>query len=188
MRKNVAVAMKRTAMAGAGIMRKGIAHRQFGLAPNAPATIAAKGSSLPLVDHGDLVGAIAGQTKSWNIAFIGIAKNKRGRDGKSLVNIAQILVEGATIRIPEIYPAKGKALKFPVHFASSLGVVGGKAPRTSLTKRGKVSGMDVVFARRVRGHTIKIPKRDFITPTLKKLQPIHQQNLTIAIRQTFVIR
>lgn len=62
-------------------------------AANSLLTVALKGSSLPLVDKGDLRRTIQGKVVSWNLGVVGLL-----RMGEK-ANIAAILHEGATIKV-----------------------------------------------------------------------------------------
>lgn len=59
-------------------------------APNHPFTIARKGSSKPLINQGDLRNSIKSRVIDGTTVFVGINRSARGKDGKSLVNIAAI--------------------------------------------------------------------------------------------------
>ena len=62
--------------------------------PNSPATIALKGSSTPLIDTGDLVGAITYEVKSPFLVRLGVNSPKLS-SGRYLY---EVLHNGATIR------------------------------------------------------------------------------------------
>lgn len=63
--------------------------------PLRPATIARKGSSKALIDHGDLIRSV-NVTKLGDLAyFVGINKNVVAPNGKPMVNIAEIHEYGA---------------------------------------------------------------------------------------------
>ncbi len=61
-----------------------------------PATIAAKKSSKPLIDSGDLRNSVVVVTDG-NDAFVGVTSKSRSSDGKSLANIAAVHEYGKTI-------------------------------------------------------------------------------------------
>lgn len=65
-------------------------------APNSPITRAIKGSSKPLVDHGDLYQSITFQVADPYTLRLGIM---RARSGQKAVNIGLVLHEGATIDV-----------------------------------------------------------------------------------------
>lgn len=65
-------------------------------APNSPVTVILKGSSKPLVDHGDLFQGITFQVVDPYNVRLGIM---RARSGDKLVNIGLVLHEGATIDV-----------------------------------------------------------------------------------------
>ena len=64
-----------------------------------PATIARKGSSKPLIDHGDLMNSIDYVPDGSSRFFIGVPRNVENRDGQSLVNIG-LVHEFGTEHIP----------------------------------------------------------------------------------------
>jgi len=57
--------------------------------PNAPSTIARKGSSKPLIDSGDMMKAVAARKESPLVWFVGIAGNEQS-EGVSIVEYARI--------------------------------------------------------------------------------------------------
>lgn len=80
---------------GSSQIKKGIVSGAPGgqaLAPLSPITIARKGSSKPLIDHGDLVGSITYQIVDENHVFIGVKKGKE-------VNIAAVHEYGCMIAV-----------------------------------------------------------------------------------------
>jgi len=66
--------------------------------PNRPITIAMKGSSLPLVDRGDLRRSIRTRQIDWSSGFVGVLAATKLR-GKAMANIGEMLHEGFTIKI-----------------------------------------------------------------------------------------
>lgn len=58
-------------------------------APNHPFTIARKGSSKPLINHGDLRNSIRSRRTGESI-FVGIHRMARNREGQPVVNLAMI--------------------------------------------------------------------------------------------------
>lgn len=67
-------------------MRAGGGMYSRSFAPNSPTTIALKGSSSPLIDHGDLIGSIQTKMIDSNTSFAGVLKKH-----PSGANIAEIL-------------------------------------------------------------------------------------------------
>jgi phage gpG-like protein len=55
-----------------------------------PATIARKGSSKPLIHHGDLMGSITDVEVGYTEFFIGVLRGVTSRDGTEMVNIAAV--------------------------------------------------------------------------------------------------
>ncbi len=93
----------------------GIKTKQFGLEANKPLTIEAKGSSTPLIQHGDLIGSIKPHRVdiSGDTWFVGILKNAKTSDGEDLVDIANVLEHGSD---GPIKPKNGKYLAIPVTY------------------------------------------------------------------------
>jgi len=81
--------------------KEGIKEKSFGLQKNADLTIEAKQSSTPLVDHGDLIGSIKPKKMKieGNLWFVGILKNAKTKDGKSLADIASVMEYGSDGKI-----------------------------------------------------------------------------------------
>lgn len=80
---------------GASEVKKGIVSGSPGgqtFAPLSPITIARKGSSKPLINHGDLVGSITYQVIDSENVFIGVKKGKE-------INIAAVHEYGCTIKV-----------------------------------------------------------------------------------------
>lgn len=70
--------------------------------PNAPLTVLIKGSSRPLVDHGDLRNSIESEVRGKGrevVGAVGVTRARRARRGKKMANIALYLHEGFTIRV-----------------------------------------------------------------------------------------
>ena len=78
----------------------GIRSKKFGLTENAPLTVAAKGSSTPLIDKGDLIGNINDRRLLWSTSFVGLLRQARNRKGGNLCNIGMVHVKG-TKNIPK---------------------------------------------------------------------------------------
>ena len=68
-------------------------------APNAPSTIARKGSSKPLIDTGVLLSSIVEIIKG-DEAFVGVLYTARSKSGDSMANIGAVMEFGATITMP----------------------------------------------------------------------------------------
>ena len=62
-------------------------------------TVASKGSSKPLINHGDLIGSITHENLSDLRVFVGVKKNTTGRDGRDIVRIAAVHEFGCTIPV-----------------------------------------------------------------------------------------
>lgn len=97
-RARVAQAAKQMGARGASMVQEGIVNgnpggKQFD--PLHPVTVERKGSSKPLVDSGDLVGAITWDTPNAQTVFIGVKK------GNDRVNIAAVHEFGCTIRVTQ---------------------------------------------------------------------------------------
>lgn len=92
------VAIRKTAFQEAHLLRRtivmGIRKQAPGgetFEPLAPETIKRKGSSKALIDHGDLIRSVNVKEIGGGIAyFVGVHKEARSADGKSLANIAEV--------------------------------------------------------------------------------------------------
>ncbi len=71
-------------------MLNGIANNRFNLKENKKSTKKRKGSSLPLVDKGDLFGSIITKHVDDSAVFIGVLRQSRNRKNESLANIFEI--------------------------------------------------------------------------------------------------
>lgn len=83
-------------------IKKGIVSSAPGgetFAPNAPSTIARKGSSKPLIDTGVLLSSIVEVIKG-DQAFVGLLYTARNTEGDSVANIGAVMEFGATITMP----------------------------------------------------------------------------------------
>jgi len=98
-------ATDRAAMHFRTIVKKWIRGRAY--APNARSTIKAKGSSLPLVEHGDLRSNITWGKEGKHFAVVGVKRGKTDKEtGESLVNIGWALHEGFKTRKGVIVPPR----------------------------------------------------------------------------------
>jgi len=102
MEKHVKKATLKNAMIGAGRVKWDIQRGKF--AANAPLTRALKGSSKPLVDTEELFKSITGDAVAWNVALIGVLKNRQVKnpetgDVEDIMMIAKILHDGAVIPV-----------------------------------------------------------------------------------------
>lgn len=80
-------------------IRKRIKSRKY--AKNAPLTVLIKKSSTPLVDDGDLFGAVTSKTLDKYSVFVGILRSAVSSDGHSLTNLAELLHNGGTVQVTE---------------------------------------------------------------------------------------
>ncbi len=105
LKKHVKVATQLNALLAEGEIKTDISAGRF--AKNSAMTIALKGSSKPLVGAtGELFKSIIGRAVAWNLALIGVLKNKKVKNKKtgkvdSIFQIAAILHDGATIRVTD---------------------------------------------------------------------------------------
>jgi len=67
--------------------------------PNHPFTVQRKGSSKPMVHHGDFVGAINYQMVADNAVFVGIKRGARKHGSLDTVNLAEIHERGCIIKV-----------------------------------------------------------------------------------------
>lgn len=92
-------ATKLNGMMVAGEVRKRIKAKKY--AKNAPLTVLIKKSSTPLVNDGDLFGAITSQNIDKYTVFIGILRSATTSDGYPLTNLAELLHNGGHITVTE---------------------------------------------------------------------------------------
>lgn len=122
------------------------------LNPPSPLTLAARqmkgrGGTKALMVSGDLRNGIAAIVKG-DEAFVGVPRKARGKDGKSLVDVAQVQEFGAGPIIIPMTPAMRRFLFALLRIAGESG--------------GGGSGKGVVV--------IQIPARPFLRPAFKKFQ------------------
>jgi len=115
-------------------------------APNSPLTIGRKGSSKPLINSGDLMGAITVKKVAPRVFLAGVPSNVRTKDGKSMVSIGQVHEEGRVI-VMKITP---KMHRFVMASLNKLG--GKKGGGTGAFRPGGTL-------------VIKIPQRSFLQST-----------------------
>ncbi len=96
---NIGKATRFNGMMVAAEVRKRIKGRKY--AANSPLTILIKKSSTPLVNDGDLFGAVTSKNLDAYSVFVGILRSAMSADGKSLVNIAEFLHNGGSIPVTE---------------------------------------------------------------------------------------
>ncbi|WP_422444373.1 phage virion morphogenesis protein [Thermoanaerobacterium sp. DL9XJH110] len=85
--------LNRVGQAAVKSLKKGMTEGAPGgqkYAPNHPFTIARKGSSKPLINHGDLRNSITYRVIGGATVFAGVLRSAKGKDGQQLVNIAAI--------------------------------------------------------------------------------------------------
>lgn len=80
-------------------IRKRIKTRRY--QSNSPFTILLKKSSTPLINDGDLFGAVTSRRLDAYSVFIGVLRGTVDSDGKSIVNLAELLHNGGTIPVTE---------------------------------------------------------------------------------------
>lgn len=101
--RNVAIASRRVGIEYRKDVRDAVKEKLYD--PNAPMTIAIKGSSMPLVRDRDMLLAITSKTKTpWEVV-VGILRQTKRRDAKSgkerMWNVAAILHAGATVKVTQ---------------------------------------------------------------------------------------
>jgi len=109
MEKNIRAATKKNAQSLRDEIKRTIAQGRSEWPANAPLTIAAKGSSRPLVDHGDLMNSFKDIPLSPTMYFVGVPPGKKNESGIDMAGIAEVHEFGAVIK-----PKSGQALAVPV--------------------------------------------------------------------------
>lgn len=101
-----------------------VAEQRHGI-PNSPLTVLWKGSSLPLVDRGDLRQGI--HAEAWKLKYsvkgaVGVLRTARSKSGKQLWNVARALHEGFDVKVTpavraavfaQIRKRTGKSVRVP---------------------------------------------------------------------------
>jgi len=93
--EEIRAANMRLSVLGVDVLRRAIHSAQSWAKPNSPVTIALKGSSKPLFDHGDLWGNTS--SKLLDAFQFVVGTNRVDDSGK--VNVAAVLHNGATIKV-----------------------------------------------------------------------------------------
>jgi len=168
--RNLEIATKANAITVRDSIKKTIYETDPRWAPNAPLTIAMKGSSRPLIQHGDFVKNVEVQPLLPGLYFVGWKRGVKNQDGIEIVNIARVLIYGKTI-----YPKKAKALTLPVskEAAEAVKTFGGIRkipglfhPRGTrvLAKKQAGGGFETWF---IFLPKVIIPPRDPVTPGVR---------------------
>ena len=102
MRKELSKVTKRAGANAAAAVKKGIVSGAPGGLPFWPlreSTIERKGSSKPLIDHGDLLGSITYVDIDINTVWVGVKKGSRSSSGGDLADIARVHEFGKLIEV-----------------------------------------------------------------------------------------
>jgi hypothetical protein len=118
-------------------------------APNRPSTIAAKGSSKPLINTGDLMGSVAVLPAGSASFFAGVPNNARAKKGGKLTQIGRVHEEG---RVIVMQITKKQHAWFMANLSSLGGGGGGGSSGGGTFKPGGIL-------------VIKIPQRSFLQAT-----------------------
>jgi hypothetical protein len=173
-RRNADKAVRRNASNLRDNMKEAIVDGK-NLAPNAPLTMQVKGSSKPLVDHGDLLNSIDYMQIAPAVYWTGIPAFKKTKDGIGIADIATVHVFGATIK-----PKRGRALALPAtreaarlarKYGSVRAIPGLFRPhgtKVLARKSNNEFGFDIMF---ILMEQVIIPPRDFMMPTYNALVP-----------------
>lgn len=153
LKKNIRRATNQNALFVLSQIRKGI--RAGGFTKNADLTMAIKGSAKPLVDSGDLFGALTRRLIDDNTAFVGLLRTS------DAFNIGVTLHEGTTIKVTD----KMRGLFFILWLASK-----GRVSPGSLDGRAKELFDRYKDWKPLNRSTtrIRVPARRFIDETFAK--------------------
>ncbi|MDR1021026.1 MAG: hypothetical protein LBL73_09735 [Synergistaceae bacterium] len=102
MRKKLSAATKRAGANAVSAVKKGIVGGEPGGIPFWPLrefTKERKGSSKPLIDHGDLLGGITYEEIDIDTVWVGVKKGSRSSSGGDLADIAWVHEYGALIEV-----------------------------------------------------------------------------------------
>jgi len=106
LKKELRYALRRIGERFVALSVKWIQGKKF--APNKPATIARKGTSTPLVEHGDLFRSITYDVRANELTlWVGVNRQEKNKKGDDLANIAAFLHEGYSIKVKSAGKADG---------------------------------------------------------------------------------
>ena len=171
-RHNLDRATQRNALTVRDNIRNGIYAGRPQWPPNKPLTIKLKGSSRPLVNHGDLAKAADVKAILPSLYFIGWKRGVKNRDGIEVVNIARIHEYGKTI-----LPKKAKMLAIPATRQAALAarsvtslrqIEGLFIPRGTRVLAKKDAGGDGFEIWFILVHKVVIPARPSISPAIRQ--------------------
>jgi len=131
---------------------------------NSKLTIMIKHSSKPLVGRGaDLFNSIATKTIDWRSAFVGVLRGTMV-DGKDMVNIAEVVHEGLSIRVTDKMHGMFQAL-----YKVGQGEMSATELHAQAAEMAKALGDEIKNIRPLKRSTkvIIIPTRQFIAEVFK---------------------
>lgn len=146
----------------AGEIRKRIKSRRY--AKNAALTTLIKKSATPLINDGDLFGAVTSKNLDKYSVFVGIMRSATTSDGHSMVNLAELLHNGGSIRVTE-------TMRNMFILLSEVG----QGTREASTLEGRTAELAKALGSRIKQikplkastKYIVIPPRPFLTSVLK---------------------
>lgn len=150
-------AHRRIGEIGVAMVRNAIRADEY--APNSPITIILKGSSKPLVDHGDLIQSITYDQPSARELRIGLVKQRIARG--EVYNIGVILHEGATI---DVGAHPGIRVKVWSMVREALGRLANRPKRSKSAVWGAMAG--IASLRSGGGRLWVIPPRPYLAGPL----------------------
>lgn len=102
MQKQLDQAQKRVGVYATSEVKKGIRSGSPGgnaFTPNTKFTVNQKGSSKPLIHHGDLIGSITHEEPDDKTVWVGVRKGAKGKNGSDMIDIAHVHEFGKTIAV-----------------------------------------------------------------------------------------
>jgi len=180
MAQNLAVATRENGMRIRDATVRKITEGDPSWPANSPLTVARKGSSKPLIDHGDLRTSVHILAASAGRLFVGIPRAAKESGGMSLFRLGLVHEFGAKIN-----PRKAKMLVIPVSREADQLVrqygrignipglfrprgAGGQLRNVLCVRDGKNGGLKVLFILKMK---VVIPPRPFIRPVINQERP-----------------
>lgn len=131
---------------------------------NAPLTVLVKRSSTPLVDDGDLFGAVTSKDIDAYSVFVGILRSATSKDGRSLTNIAEFLHSGGNIPVTEAMRGMFILLSEVGQGKREVASLEGRAAEMAKALKGRIKNIHPL---KQSTKFIVVPPRPFLTSVLE---------------------
>jgi len=169
MAKNIRVATKENAIGLRDEIKRTIRDGRSEWPSLSGITVKVKGSSKPLIGHGDLMNSVTAQSLGSFGFFVGVPRAVKNSEGVEMVNIARVQEFGAKIK-----PKVAKALTIPATREAQVlahrnrgvrNIPGLFRPKgTRVLARKGAKGFEVMF---ILMSQVEIPPRPFVGPTFE---------------------